>query len=194
MGRTGIEANQLGFGGIPIQRVREVEAVETVLHAVEKGVDFIDTARAYTTSECRIGMALRQTQKKVVLATKSMKKKADEIYADVENSLRDLQKNYIDLYQCHGVKDSTDYEGIITKGGAYEGLLKAKEQGLIGHIGLTSHSLDLLDRVVDEGLFETIMACFSFLEHEAKERVVPKAIHKGIGVIAMNARRREGDL
>jgi predicted aldo/keto reductase-like oxidoreductase len=65
------------------------------------------------------------------------------------------------------------------------GLLKAKEQGIIGHIGLTSHSLDLLEKVVEDGLFETIMVCFSFLEPAAGERLIPKALEKQVGVLAM---------
>jgi aryl-alcohol dehydrogenase-like predicted oxidoreductase len=61
IGKTGLKVNRLGFGGIPIQRVDEDQAAETVLHAVRKGVDFIDTARGYTTSERRIGIALQET-------------------------------------------------------------------------------------------------------------------------------------
>ena len=64
IGKTGLEACRLGFGGIPIQRVSEAQAVETVLHALELGMDFVDTARGYTTSERRIGLALGRTRKK----------------------------------------------------------------------------------------------------------------------------------
>ena len=81
LGATGLEAYRLAFGGIPIQRVDEAQAVETVLHAVENGVDFIDTGRAYTTSERRIGKALRQTDKKVILASKAHGRTSDEIRA-----------------------------------------------------------------------------------------------------------------
>jgi len=185
LGKTGLEVKQLGFGGIPIQRVQEKQAVETVLHTVKKGVDFIDTSRGYTTSERRIGKALQQTDNRVILATKSFKRTSHGILKEVEKSRKELQTTYIDLYQCHGVRDEKDYEQVISPGGALEGLLKAKEAGLIGHIGLTSHSLDLLERVVEDGLFETVMVCFSFLEPAASERVIPKAIEKDIGVIAM---------
>ena len=58
LGSTGLEVTRLGFGGIPIQRVDEARAVDVVLHAIEKGIDFIDTSRMYVTSEGRIGMAL----------------------------------------------------------------------------------------------------------------------------------------
>jgi len=187
IGKTGLEVNRLGFGGIPIARVDESQAVETVLHAVESGVDFIDTARNYKTSERRIGMALKQTDKRVVLASKSQGRTADDIRADLATSLKELQKEYLDLYQCHFVRDDQVYQEIIAPGGALEGLIQAKKEGLVGHIGLTSHNLDLLERVVDEGLFETIMVCYSFLEPKAKESVIPKALAKNIGVIAMKS-------
>jgi predicted aldo/keto reductase-like oxidoreductase len=187
LGKTGIEVYQMGFGGIPIQRVSEEQAIDTVLHAVEKGVDFIDTSRLYTTSESRIGKALKQTDKKVVLATKSIDRTSDGIRKDIENSLIDLQCEYIDIYQCHYVRDTEDYKGIMSPGGAYEGLMKAKEEGVIGHIGLTSHSLDLLEEVIEDGVFESIMTCYSFLEPASIENVIPKAVEKNIGVIAMKS-------
>jgi len=185
LGKTGIVAARLGFGGIPIQRVSETQAIEVVLHALEKGIDFIDTSRVYTTSENRIGKALKETNKKAAVASKSFNRSADGIRKDIEISLRELQLDYIDLYQCHGISSEEEYRLITAPNGALSGLLKAKEQGLIGHIGITGHSLDLLEKVVDDGLFETIMVCFSFLEPAAKEKVIPKARDKRVGIIAM---------
>ena len=185
LGNTGLEVNRLGLGGIPIQRVEEKEAVETVLHAIEQGVDFIDTSRAYGTSERRIGLALKQTDRRVVISSKSHNREGAGIRSDLEESLRQLQVDTIDLYQCHFVRDEADYEKVIAPGGALEGLTRAKKEGLIGHIGISSHSLDLFERILDEGLFETIMVCFSFLEPAAREKVIPKALEKGIGVIGM---------
>jgi len=185
LGKTGIEAVRLGFGGIPIQRVSETQAIEVVLHALETGMDFIDTSRMYTTSESRIGKALKETDRKAVVATKSFNRSADGIRKDVETSLKELQLDRIDLYQCHGISSEEEYRLVTAPNGALSGLIKAREQGLIGHIGITSHSLDLLEKVVDEGLFETIMVCFSFLEPAANERVIPKALENNVGIIAM---------
>jgi uncharacterized protein len=185
LGKTGIEAARLGLGTIPIQRVSERQAVETVIHAVERGVDFIDTSRAYTTSERRIGIALKECGRRVTLATKSLEQGADAIRGDIDVSLRELGREKIELYQCHFVKDLEAYRRVTSGGGALEGLLKAREEGLIGHVGLTSHSLDVLARAVEDGLFETIMTCFSFLEPNASETVIPGALARGIGVIAM---------
>jgi predicted aldo/keto reductase-like oxidoreductase len=185
LGNTGLKVTRLGFGGIPIQRVDEDRAVEVVLHAVETGIDFIDTSRMYTTSESRIGKALKQTDKKVVLASKSMNRSMDGIQRDIEVSMKNLQVDYIDLYQCHAVSNEDEYERVTYSNGALKGLRKAKEQGLIGHIGVTGHNLDLMEKIIEDGLFETIMICFSFLEQKAKEIVIPKALEKKIGIIAM---------
>jgi predicted aldo/keto reductase-like oxidoreductase len=185
LGRTGLIVNRLGFGGIPLQRVEEAEAKEVVRHAIDQGIDFIDTARGYTTSERRIGLALKETDKKVALASKSALRTAEEMRAEVEKSLADLQVDHIDLYQCHFVKDEAAYAQIIGPGGALEALKQAREEGLIGHIGLTSHSLDVLKKVIADGLFETIMVCFGILEPKAKEEVIPQALDKGMGVLAM---------
>jgi predicted aldo/keto reductase-like oxidoreductase len=165
--------------------VNEAQAVEVVLHAIETGIDFIDTSRVYTTSERRIGKALKQTDKKVVLATKSMNRFSDGILKDIEASMKNLGVDYIDLYQCHAVSNGDEYQRVTRSNGALEGLIKAKEQGLIGHIGVTGHSLDIMEKIIDDGLFETIMICISFLEPAAKEIIIPKALEKNIGVIAM---------
>ncbi len=185
LGQTGLKVHRVGFGGIPIQRVDEKQAVETVLHAVNTGVDFIDTARAYTTSEERIGRALQQTDRKVVLASKSQSRTADGMRQDIETSLKCLKKDFIDLYQCHFVKDKEDFAKIVSPGGVMEAMLRAREEGLIRHIGLTSHSLDLLAYVLEQDLIETIMVCFSFLEPAATEKVIPRALEKQVGVITM---------
>jgi predicted aldo/keto reductase-like oxidoreductase len=187
LGRTGLTVNRCGFGGIPIQRLDEEMAVETVRHALEQGVDFIDTSRAYTTSERRIGKALKRSGKQVVLASKSFCRKPEDVRSDLEKSLSELQVDVIDLYQCHFVNTPEDYQRVIQPKGTFDTLVKAKAEGLIGHIGITSHSLKLLDQVLDDGLFDTIMVCFSFLEPAAKEMIIPKALEKNIGVIAMKS-------
>ena len=185
LGRTGLDVCRLGFGGIPIQRVSEAEAVETVRHVVEQGVDFIDTSRAYSTSERRIGLALKQTDKKVVIASKSHAKTADAARADLETSLKELQRDYIEIYKCHFVSTLADYDRVTSAGGALETYQKARDEGLIGHIGITSHSLDVLDRALDDDLFDLILVCFSFLEPQAREKLIPKARKNNVGVLAM---------
>ncbi len=223
LGRTGLDVCRLGLGGIPIQRVSEADAVATVRRALERGIDFIDTSRAYTTSERRIGLALKEAgvvtgrpvtaethaaaaagrsggaggsgaaggrsgpapARRVVLASKSHAKKADAMRTHLETSLTELQVDFIDIYKAHFVATQDDYQTVVSPGGALEALRKARDEGLIGHIGITSHSLDVLYRALDDGFFDVIMVCFSFLEPQAQQTIIPKARERNIGVLAM---------
>ena len=184
LGRTNITVKKLGWGGIPIQRVSEDQAVSVVQAAVEMGVDLFDTARVYTTSERRIGLALQKTSRPVILSSKSPNR-TEKIYDDVQESLRQLQLKKVQIYHLHNVSKTEDYEKVMASGGAYQGLQKARSEGLIDHIGLTSHSLDILEKVLKEDRFEVVMACYSFLEPDAARRILPLARAKDVGVLTM---------
>jgi len=184
LGRTNLIVTKLGWGGIPIQRVGERDAVSVIQAVIEMGVDLLDTARAYTNSEHRIGLALQKINKPVILSTKSLVRTA-KIYNDVLESLKQMKVKKINIYHLHGVSNFDDYEKVMASGGAYEGLIRARNEGLIDHIGITSHNLHVLERAVREGHFEVIMACYSFLEPEAAQKVFPMAKENDIGVLAM---------
>ncbi|MDI6755357.1 MAG: aldo/keto reductase [Thermodesulfobacteriota bacterium] len=184
LGRTNLIVKKLGWGGIPIQRVSEQEAISVVQSVVEMGVELLDTARGYTTSEQRIGMALQNTKTPVILSSKSPVR-TEKIYNEVHESLRQLQVRKINIYHLHNVSKVEDYEKVMGPGGAYEGLTRAKAEGLIDHIGLTSHSLDLLERVLQEDHFDVIMACYSFLEPDSAQKIFPLARAKDVGVLTM---------
>ena len=184
LGRTNLIVTQLGWGGIPIQRVGEREAVSVIRAVVEMGVDLLDTSRAYTNSEYRIGLALQETDMPVILSSKSLVR-TDKIYDEVKESLRQLKLKKVDIYHLHAVSNSQDYEKVMAPGGAYEGLRRARDKGLIDHIGVTSHNLKILERAIEDGYFEVIMACYSFLEPDAGQKVFPLANAKDIGVLAM---------
>ena len=184
LGKTGLVVTRLGWGGIPIQRVGEDEAVSVIRSVIDMGVDFLDTARAYTNSEHRIGLALEGVDRPVVLSSKSQVRTA-RIYDEVQISLRQLNVKKIDVYHLHAVSGMEDYEKAMAPGGAYEGLSRARDEGLISHIGLSSHNLDVLARAVDEGRVAVIMACYGFLEPDAAARVFPLARAADIGIVAM---------
>ena len=184
LGRTNITVKKLGWGGIPIQRVSDDQAVSVVQSAVELGVEIFDTARGYANSERRIGLALQKTSRPVILSTKSANR-TEKIYDDVQESLRQLQVKKVHIYHLHNVSKTEDYEKVMAPGGAYQGLQKARAEGLIDHIGLTSHSLDILERVLKEDRFEVVMACYSFLEPDAAHRILPLARAQGVGVLTM---------
>jgi len=184
LGRTNLIVAKLGWGGIPIQRVGEREAVSVIQAVIEMGVDLLDTARAYTNSEHRIGLVLQRTDRPVILSSKSLIKTA-KIYNDVRESLKQMKVKKVNIYHLHSVSTFEDYERVLAPGGAYEGLKRAREEGLIDHIGITGHNLNVLERAIEDGHFEVIMACYSFLEPDAAKKVFPLAKEKDVGVLAM---------
>jgi predicted aldo/keto reductase-like oxidoreductase len=187
LGKTGIEVLRLGFGGIPIQSLPEEEAIAVVRFVLDQGMDFIDTARGYTNSEERIGKVLAARGQRPIISSKSPVRSAEEIQEQFQISLQTLGVERIDIYNVHAVNTHEQYETVMGPGGAYEGLERGKDKGLIGHIGITSHSLHVLERALDEDHFETVMVGYSLLEPEAEEKVIPMARDKDVGIIAMKS-------
>ena len=184
LGRTNLIVTKLGWGGIPIQRVGEREAVSVIRAVIEMGVDFLDTARAYTNSEHRIGLALQKIDRPIILSSKSLVR-TTKIYNEVHESLKQMKVKKVNIYHLHGVSHVEDYEKVMAPGGAYEGLKRARDEGIIDYIGITSHNLNVLERAIEDEYFEVIMACYSFLEPDTTQKVFPLAKEKDIGVLAM---------
>lgn len=184
LGKTNLNVSRVGFGGIPIQRVTMKEAAAPIHRAQDLGVNFIDTAKGYTVSEEYIGEALAGRRDKWIIATKSMARNSAAMYSDVLSSLKNLKTDYIDLYQIHNIKEIDSYNQVVSEDGALNALLKSKKEGLIGHIGITAHSLDMLKLAVESGYFETIMYPYNIIENQADE-VFKRANELDIGVIAM---------
>lgn len=185
LGRTDLEVACLGFGGIPIQRVAEPEAVRIIAEAVNLGIDFIDTAHGYGDSEEKIGTALRSLDATVVLASKTPKRDAAGVREDFDDSLGRLGVEYIDIYQLHCVNKREDYERLMAPGGGFEVLEGFRSGGRVGFLGITSHHLDIIKLALEDGRFDTIQVLYNFLEPEAGEEVIPMAAESDIGIIAM---------
>ncbi|NLA75940.1 MAG: aldo/keto reductase, partial [Deltaproteobacteria bacterium] len=185
IGNTGIEVSRLALGTIPLQRIAEKEAIDVVSYAIQKGIDFIDTARNYTVSESRIGKAVEESGKKVVLSSKSAMRTSDGIRKEIEKSMKELKVSHIEFYHCHAVGSDEDYRRIIAKDGALNGLLKAKEEGLTGHTGISSYNVEVMDKIISDNLFETIMVGFNIVEPIAYKSVIPKAVEKNSGIFIM---------
>ena len=182
-GKSGMKIKRVGFGGIPIQRISQ-EDTNKVIDELEKcGVNFIDTARGYTVSEEYLGNAIKGRREKFYIATKSMSRDYESMKRDIEISLKNLQTDYIDLYQMHNVKPA-EYDTLFGEDKAYRALLEAKEQGKIKHIGITSHGLETVEKAVESDKFETIQFPYNIVENQADE-VFKRAYEKGVGTIVM---------
>ncbi|WEU40883.1 MAG: aldo/keto reductase [Candidatus Odinarchaeum yellowstonii] len=184
LGRTGLTVSVIGFGGIPIQRVSVEDAVRIIRRALQLGVNFIDTARVYTDSELKIGLALKNYDNKCVVASKSRALTKLEMENDIKLSLSNLNLKQIHLYQLHNVSDFESYNRALQPDGAITALKEAQETGLIKYIGITSHVHALLKKVLDSGLFDTIQFPFNPLETDGLE-LIRLAKDYNIGTIIM---------
>ncbi|MDR3278608.1 MAG: aldo/keto reductase [Oscillospiraceae bacterium] len=184
LGTTGITVNKNGFGALPIQRVDEETAVLLLRRAYGGGVRFFDTARFYTDSERKVGAAFSGMREKVCIATKTMSADEDGFWAQLGESLKMLQTDYIDIYQFHNpafVPKPGDGSGL------YEAMTEAKAQGKIRHIGITNHRLPLAIEAAESGLYETVQFPFNYLSSSDEENFVKLCRERNVGVIAMKA-------
>jgi predicted aldo/keto reductase-like oxidoreductase len=186
LGKTGLTVNKIGFGGIPIQRLTDAEAVNVVGRCIELGVNFIDTANGYSTSEERIGKAVKGRRHDVFIATKTGARTKEGIEETLELSLKRLGTDYLDLYQFHGVSDMATVEKILDpENGLYRVFEAARQAGKIRHIGITSHQIDVAKAEIKTGKFETVMFPFNFITCEPAAELLPLCKEHDVGFIDM---------
>lgn len=184
LGKTNIITNKNGFGALPVQRVPVEEGVRILRAAYAGGITFFDTARAYTDSEQKLGLAFAGMRDKVFISTKTMATTPEKFWQDLETSLTMLQTDYVDIYQFHNpafCPKPGDGSGL------YECMLEARRQGKIRFIGITNHRLSVAQEAVESGLYATLQFPFSYLASEADIRLVEKCQKADMGFLAMKA-------
>ena len=184
LGKTKITVNKNGFGALPVQRVSVEEAGTLLKKAFNHGITFFDTARAYSDSEEKLGLAFEGIREKIYIATKTAADTAEGFRRDLEESLRLLKTDYIDLYQFHN-------PAVCPKpgdgSGLKEAMLEARERGTVRHIGITNHRLHVAAEAVESGLYETLQFPFSYLASEKELELVEACKAADMGFIAMKA-------
>ena len=186
LGRTGLMVSRIGYGGIPIQRVPEEDAIAVVQRCLGHGINFIDTANSYTTSEERIGKAIKKFNRKdLIIATKSSSRDADKLAEHLAKSLKRLDTDYIDIYQFHGVNDDATLEKVLDPAGPMKVVQKALKDGVIKHLGISCHAKDTAIKAIKSGKFETLMFPFNFVTNEPGEEILPLCRQYDVGFIAM---------
>ena len=184
LGKTDITVSKNGFGALPIQRVGMDEAKRILRKAYDGGINYFDTARFYTDSEEKIGAALSDVRKNIVISTKTMQTNVEGFWRELEISLNLMKTDYIDIYQFHNPAFCPK-PGDGT--GLYEAMLEAKKKGMIRHIGITNHRLSVAREAVESGLYETLQFPFSYLSGEKEEALVRLCEEKDVGFICMKA-------
>ncbi len=184
LGRTKIEVEKNAFGALPIQRLSEDEAVKLLQHAYNNGIEFFDTARSYSDSEYKIGKALSHVRKNIIIATKTAAKSAVEFWDHLNESLKLLKTDYIDIYQFHNHAIMPQPGG---DSGLYECMIEAKKQGKIRFIGMTNHRQNVAQQIATSGLYDTLQYPFSYLAGEKDEEIVNICKQNDVGFICMKA-------
>lgn len=184
LGRTDLWVTRTSFGALPIQRVSFDEAKTLLVKAYEAGINFFDTARAYSDSEEKIGYALADVRDDIIIATKSLATTGEELKSDLSTSLKNLKTDYVDLLQLHNPAEVPNADDPSS---AYAAALLAKKQGKVRHIGITNHRLAVAEEAVRSGLFDTLQFPLSVLSAQKDLDLVEQCRKSDLGVIAMKA-------
>jgi uncharacterized protein len=183
-GRTGLTVSRSGFGAIPIQRISVEGSKHLLRRAYDHGINFFDTARGYTDSEEKIGYALSDVRKEIIIASKTPAGNKEAVFKDLEISLRNLRTDYIDIYQIHNPSKLPDLDDPSS---TFSGLREAQRQGKIRFIGITNHRLEVALEAIASGLYDTVQYPLSVLSTEADLRVIRECQKHDLGLIAMKA-------
>jgi len=185
LGRTEMQVPRIGFGGMTIPTVSIEQAVATITRALDLGVNFIDTARAYGDSEGKIGRVMEGRRGEVHLSSRTPHTSYDGIKKAIDESLKALRTDYIDLYEPHDVSTRARYDRLMEKGGGLKALQEAREEGKIRHIGFTSHNWELIAKMIRSDQFEAGLITYNLANREAEEQVLDLAEEHDVGLFVM---------
>ena len=184
LGKTGITVNKNGFGALPIQRVSMDEAVRLLHKAFDGGIRFYDTARLYTDSEEKLGQAFSDRRSRIFISSKTGSVTAEGFWKDLETTLTNLKTDHLDIYQFHNpafCPKPGDESGL------YDAALEAKKKGMILHIGITNHRLNVAQEAIDSGLYETLQFPFCYLSGEPELKLLEGCKKQDMGFLSMKA-------
>ena len=198
LGKTGYQVGIYSLGGQATIEIKgkEKESVEIVERAIDLGINYIDTAAAYGggISQIHIGKVIKHRRNEVFLATKTHKRTYDESMQLLEESLKSLQTDHLDLWQLHNVKRKDELEAIFAKDGAIHALQKAREEGLVRFLGITGHYEPLiLVEALMRFQFDTILMAINAADPHYlsfKKYLLPEAHKQGLGIIGMKIATR----
>ncbi|MFQ6042107.1 MAG: aldo/keto reductase [Candidatus Poribacteria bacterium] len=187
LGRTELKVSVIGFGTIKFPQVDADEANKALNRALDLGINYIDTARAYQDSESKIGAAIKDRRDEYIIATKSVTRDAEGARKDLETSLKELGIEYVDVWKMHSVSDGEIFKQVMAPGGSLDAAKKAKAEGKIKHIGLSMHrDLRTMKEAINSDEFEVILLPNSIINQEdVEEEVIPMAKEHDMGIVVM---------
>jgi predicted aldo/keto reductase-like oxidoreductase len=193
LGRTGVNISILGLGGEGILRTygNDKEAYRLIRKAIDVGITYFESARAYSGSEQYYGLALREHRKNIFLASKSHARTMEGAMKHLQDTLRHMKTDYLDLWQVHDVRTAQDISEISGKDGALEAFSQAKDKGMARFIGVTGHhDPAIIRKCLDMFDFDTLLIPVNPSEPHYKsfiEGVLSLALKRQMGIIGMKA-------
>ena len=188
LGKTGEHLSIIGFGGIVVMNEESGAAKNIVAEAVDRGVNYFDVAPSYGNAQERLGPALAPYRKNSFLACKTEGRMKDDSRKQLEESLRLLQTDHVDLYQFHALTKMTDLEKVLGPGGAMETMEAAKKEGKIRYIGFSVHSAETALAAMDRYNFDTILFPVNFVlfsQANFGPQILKRAQEKNMGILAL---------
>jgi len=191
LGKTGVDVTILGLGGEGVLRTygQEEEAHRLINAALDLGIRYFESARAYSGSESYYGDALKERRKDIFLTSKSHARDKKGALAHLEETLSNMNTDHLDLWQVHDVRTQNEVEEIFGKGGAIEAFVEAKEKGYVRFIGVTGHHDPLIiKQCIERFDFDTVLVPVNPAEPYYKsfiDQVIPAAREKNMGIIGM---------
>jgi aryl-alcohol dehydrogenase-like predicted oxidoreductase len=191
LGKTGVEVTILGLGGEGMLRTfgHEQEAYPLINRAIDLGINYFESARAYSGSESYYGLALKERRRDIFLTSKSHARDKQGALAHLHETLTNMKTDYLDLWQVHDVRTEEDTEEIFGPRGALEAFREARDKGMVRFIGVTGHHDPLITkRCIEMFDFDTVLIPVNPAEPFYKsytDTVIPPASQKGMGIVAM---------
>jgi len=191
LGKTDIKVTILGLGGEGILRTfgYDREAYTLINRAIDLGINYLESARAYSGSEAYYGKALRERRKDIFLTSKSHARDKKGALMHLHETLKNMETDHLDLWQVHDVREKADIKEIFGPGGAIEAFAEAKEKGLVRFIGVTGHhDPDILIQCIELFDFDTVLLPVNPAEpfyRSFLDKVIPTAQKKQMGIIGM---------
>lgn len=190
LGKTGEELSIIGFGGIVVMNEDSGSAKNIVAEAVDRGINYFDVAPSYGNAQERLGPALAPYRKNCFLACKTEGRMKDDSRAQLEQSLKLLQTDHLDLYQFHALTKMTDLDKVLGPGGAMETMEAAKKEGKIRYIGFSVHSVETALAAMDRYNFDTVLFPVNwvlFNQANFGPQILKRAQEKNMGILALKA-------
>jgi aryl-alcohol dehydrogenase-like predicted oxidoreductase len=188
LGKTGEQLSIIGFGGIVVMDEETGAASNIVAEAVDRGINYFDIAPSYGNAQERLGPALAPYRKNCFLACKTEGRMKDDSRKQLEESLRLLKTDHVDLYQFHALTKMTDLDKVLGPGGAMETMEAAKKEGKIRYLGFSVHSAETALAAMDRYNFDTVLFPVNwvlFTQAGFGPQILKRAQEKNMGILAL---------